>query len=264
MPLSQSSSGGSGEDASGDNDEDGLSNGFEEEIRTDPDLADTDGDGFSDAEEHLTYFSPRNAEDFPYEGEYPRGPLMSQDDWENYTDDSGWSEGDISAGWKVTDQHGAEIKLKRFYGSVILIDLSAEWCGPCRTAAVTLEEEYQERKDDGFVVIQLMLDGYGMGDGNPDGDRWRNEFGLSLPVIEDGDAHAAQYYVPPGSFAIPNFTVIDRQHRIRSWYQAGGSPPWSLIDSLLDEDTPEVDYPMPENADQLYEDLGLQLDEWLQ
>lgn len=248
----------------GDPDEDGLTNAFEESIRTDPELADTDGDGYSDAEEYLTYFSPRNEEDFPYEGEYPRGPLMSQADWESYTEESDWIQGAISSGWKVTDQHGAEIKLKRFFGSVILIDVAAEWCGPCRTAAVTLEEEYDQRKDDGFVVIQLLLDGYQMGDRSPDGDRWRDDFGLTLPVIEDGDAHAAQHYVPAGSFAIPNFTVIDREHKIRSWYQAGGSPPWGLIDSLLAEDPPEVDYPMPDNADELYEALGLEPGRWVQ
>ncbi len=246
-----------------DPDEDGLTTEFEESIGTDPLLNDTDGDGFDDATEVLTYFSPRNQDDHPYEGAYPRGPLMNGDAWDEYTDDAGWDEGEISRGWKVTDQHGDEIKLKRFFGSVVLIDMSSEWCGPCRSTAETLDEEYQDRKEDGFVIIQLLLDGLGMGDRNPQGDRWIEEFDITFPLIEDGDLHAAPHYIPSGSFGIPNYTVIDRQHQIDTWYQAGGEPPWELIDDLLDEDRPDVDYVLPENADELYESLEINPNSWI-
>jgi len=245
-----------------DPDDDGLSTVFEESIGTNPELSDTDGDGFSDAREVLTYFSPRNENDFPYEGEYPRGPLMSGDDWDEYTDEAGWAEGEISRGWKLTDQHGEEIKLKRFFGSVVLVDLSSEWCGPCRISAETINEEYEDRREDGFIVIQLLLDGLGVGDATPDGDRWVEEFGLTFPLIEEGERHAVPHYVPPGSFGIPNYTVIGRDHRIASWYRAGGEPPWDDIDALLDEDRPEVSYALPENAEELYEELGLDPNSW--
>ena len=92
-----------------DPDDDGLTTEFEESIGTNPRLADTDGDGFDDALEVLTYFSPRNEEDYPYEGEYSRGPLMSSSDWDEYTADDGWDQGDISRGWKVEDQFGQEL-----------------------------------------------------------------------------------------------------------------------------------------------------------
>ena len=246
-----------------DPDEDGLTTEFELSIGTDPELDDTDADGFSDAVEVLTYFSPRNADDHPYEGEYPRGPLMDTDEWDSYTEDAGWDQNDISKGWKVTDQHGEEIKLKRFFGNVILIDMSAEWCGPCRQATETLDEEYQDRKEDGFVVIQLLTDGLSMGDRSPDGERWIDEFDITFPLIEDGEFHAAQRYVPAGSFGIPNYTVIDRNHEIHTWYQAGGQPPLEVIDELLDEDPPSVDYSLPENAEELYEALSIDPNAWI-
>ena len=244
-------------------DEDGLPTEFELSIGPDPEQEATDADGFSDAVEVLTYFSPRNADDHPYEGEYTRGPLMGSDEWDSYTEDAGWDENDISKGWKVTDQHGEESKLKRFFGNVILIDMGAEWCGPCRQATETLDEEYQDRKEDGFVVIQLLTDGLSMGDRNPDGDRWIDEFDITFPVIEDGEFHAAKRYVPAGSFGIPNYTVIDRNHEIHTWFQEGGQPPLEVIADLLDEDPPSVDYSLPENAEELYEALSIDPNSWI-
>jgi peroxiredoxin len=245
-----------------DPDEDGLSTEFERAFGTNPEVADTDNDGFDDALEILTYFSPRDADDFPYEGGFSRGPLMRKAEWDDYTEDDGWGVDDITRNWTLTDQHGGEIQLKRFYGNVILIDLSSEWCGPCRMTAETLDEEYLDRKDDGFVVIQLLLDGLTMGDRAPQGDRWIDEFGITFPLLEDGDFEAAERYLPAGSYAIPNYTLIDRQHRIHTWYKSGGEPPWDDIDALLAEDRPEVDYSLPDNAEELYELHGLDPNSW--
>lgn len=233
--------------AADDGDEDGLADTFEVEIGTDPLLADTDGDGHDDGDEYLNYFDPTRDSDYPYVGQYPRQPLPDRDAWDALKDSmgTGWSRDDFSKSWAAEDQHDQELLLKRFYGNVILIDMSAEWCPPCRATAATLEDEYQARKDRGFVVIQLLLDGQTPGDGEPNVQRWIDDFGLTVPVIDDGDMEIAQHYAGSGSFGIPNFTIIGRDHVIKDWFQEGGEPNWDYIDSLLDEPMPEVEYPLP-------------------
>jgi peroxiredoxin len=263
LPACDPRGGGGGDDGSSDADGDGLTAAFEVLIGSDPENEDSDGDGFSDAYEQLTYFDATNDEDFPYEGNYARGPLMNGDDWDAYTADAGWDEGEISEGWGLEDQNGEEIKLKRFFGSVILVDLSAEWCGPCRAAAATLREEYEPRKADGFVILQLLIDGLTYTD-PPDAERWVDDVNVTHPVLEDEDEEKAQHYVPwGGEWYIPNYTLIDRNHEIVSWYVAGGEPNWDDIDDLLDEDRPEVEWPLPENADALYEELDLEPGAWV-
>jgi len=248
----------------GDSDGDLLTDAFELEIGTDPDLADTDGDGYTDAEEHFTFFSPRNVDDFPYVGKYPRGPLWRGAEWDALTEDDGWGQGDFTNNWTSEDMHGQELKLKRFYGQVILIDMSAEWCPPCRAAAETLDDEYTDRNEDGFVIIQLMLDGYGGGDGNPNLERWASDFDLTIPLVDDGDRELAAHYTPANTnWGIPNYTIIDRNHEIASWYQAGGSANFGLVDTLLAEDAPEVDYLWPDNEDDIRAEIGVHAGDWI-
>ena len=45
--------------------------------------------------------------------------------------------------------------------------------------------------------------------------------------------------------ASPNFTVLDRELRIVDWFQEGGEMNWGLVDSLLSEPAPDVEWPLP-------------------
>jgi thiol-disulfide isomerase/thioredoxin len=261
--IMRGNSGGGGGGGGDDTDGDLLSDEFEILIGTDIDKVDTDGDGWTDTEEYFTYFQPDLESDYPYTGRYPRGPLMDGDAWDEYTAEDGWAEGDISNSWSDEDRFGDPIKLRRFYGQVILIDLSAEWCGPCQYVASTLDDEYTDRKEEGFVAIQIMLDGQTTSQ-EPDLDRWANDFGLTNPIVGDHEREFARRYVPGGNYGIPNYTIIDRNFEIVDWFQEGGTPNLSLIDSLLEEEPPEVEYPWPDNADEIRDELGLpDADSWV-
>ncbi len=245
----------------GDEDGDLLTNAFEISLGTDPENADSDGDGFDDAFEYAAFFKPWDDTDFPYAGGYARGPTPPGSRWDEITAEDGWSQGDVSRSWTKTDRHGEVIKLKRFFGQVIMIDISAEWCGPCRQAASTLEAEWLDRVDDGFTVIQLMLDGMTPGDGNPQLDRWANDFGLTIPIFADGDRGTTANYVPDGSWGIPMFAQIDRDFVIRQWDRSGSPAPFPETDQYLAEDWSYADeadewWPMPDNIDQIRTDLG--------
>ena len=236
-----------------DTDGDLLSDAFEELIGTSTELADSDGDGFTDAEEYLAYFDPEDGDDFPYSGNYPRGPLPSE------LEGSGWGQGDISEDWSGLDQHGEELSLHKFYGNVVLIDIGSEWCNPCNQAAPEAEEHYQDYIDEGFMVVGMLLDGLQQ-DSPPDVDRWIEEHELTYAVLDDSDQDKTQHYIPEssdGSFGIPLFALIGRDLTI-SIHGAGASD-WSTedIEDLLGAEAPYVEWPMPENTGDLRASLGI-------
>jgi thiol-disulfide isomerase/thioredoxin len=251
-----------------DTDEDLLTDEFEALIGTDPELADTDGDGFSDAYEHFLYFSPRSETDTPYEYEdgdeddwewdagtadYTRFALPSPDMWDVLSAGKGWDEDEFSKNWTMEDQFGLDLKLKRFYGQVILVDISAEWCGPCRIAAANLQDQFEERVDDGFIVFTILTEDPEH-EPNPSAQRWADDFGLTAPVIADGNRDVSKRYITK---FYPSYTIIDREHNIVSLDAQGGEADFDLIDDLLDEDPPDVDYLWPEDASEIAEALGV-------
>ncbi len=118
----ESGPGGPGDSANEpDTDGDGLYDSFEEEIGTDPEAEDSDGDTFADGEEYLSYFLPWDEADYPRTGDYPR---YAQTDDISAT---GIEEGDTVSDFSVEDQYGDTIHLYEFYGNVILIEISADW-----------------------------------------------------------------------------------------------------------------------------------------
>ncbi len=83
-----------------------------------------------------------------------------------------------------------------------------------------------------------------LGQGNPDPNTWVNRHGLTYPVMADPSQTLATHYVPSSSFGIPCYTVLDRELRIVDLGSEGGYSD-SLVNQLLAEAMPPVDWPMP-------------------
>ena len=236
-----------------DTDGDMLSDPFEELIGTNPELGDSDGDGFTDAEEYLAYFDPDDRDDFPYEGGYPRGPLPQE------IDSDGWGPGDVSETWDNDDQFGETLDLHKFYGNVIMIDIGSEWCGPCNAAAPEAEQHYQDFKEEGFIVLGILMDGL-QNPSTPEADRWIEEHELTYPVFTDQDQNQVQHYIPTdadGSFGIPLFGFIGRDMTIEIHGVSGSGWTEDDIEDLLGAEVPYVEWPMPENTGDLRAEFGI-------
>ena len=106
-----------------DEDEDGLTLVQEEEIGTDPNNPDSDGDGFDDGNEQASGTDPLDENAHPYTGGYLVDTCSGSSD--GITE--GYAIGQRSPDWSLIDQHGEEVTLSDFCGSVVLLETSAFW-----------------------------------------------------------------------------------------------------------------------------------------
>ena len=240
--------GNDGPDPSSDNDGDGLTWAEEQELGTDPDLADTDGDTIGDGDE-ATYGTDPILADTDGEGwddgeEVDAGtdPLNPHSwphgtgQWPNLEgtvefDDSAIGWGEVLPNFTLEDQYGGEVELYAFSGAVVLIDMSAGWCGPCRSEAKDAQELWLEHADDGFIIIHAMIDD-DVGDA-PTTEwlmEWAEQYDIEFPV---GNGHQKsdfykKVYKPLGDEGIyegyiPYMILLDQEMRLHEQYIGAGN-----------------------------------------
>jgi len=80
------------------------------------------------------------------------------------------------------DIHGEYVALQDFLGQVVLLNVWATWCGPCRQELPELRELHERWKDRGFTVVGVSVDAA------KDADKvagMARQFRLSYPIMLD-------------------------------------------------------------------------------
>ena len=111
----------------------------------------------------------------------------------------------------LTDTANVSRSLIDYRGQVVLVNLWATWCPPCKEEMPTLQAFYNKHKEEGFVIIAIND-----GDPTPDVLQFVEDYRLTFPVWLD-----PTYYATEQAFKtlnLPSSFVIDRNGTVRlSW-----------------------------------------------
>ncbi|HVY29740.1 MAG TPA: TlpA disulfide reductase family protein [Polyangiaceae bacterium] len=114
---------------------------------------------------------------------------------------------------------GSERLSDHFGKDVVLIDFWATFCKPCLRAMPDLDALYRARKDRGFVVLGVSIDGPGS---TADVQAEVSRLAVTFPILLDQDSRAVTLYNPRAS--APFSVLIGRDGRVlaqREGYTGG-------------------------------------------
>ncbi|OGA22350.1 MAG: redoxin [Betaproteobacteria bacterium RIFCSPLOWO2_02_FULL_67_26] len=128
---------------------------------------------------------------------------------------------------RFADGNGAPRALSNFRGKVVLLNVWATWCAPCRKEMPALDRLQQKLGGPDFQVVALSIDNGGAAAVR----RYYDEIGIrALAVYVDSTAEAAGKLRTLG---IPTTLLLDREGRER-WRKTGPAE-WDspeIIESL--------------------------------
>lgn len=118
---------------------------------------------------------------------------------------------------------GAPVSLESQRGKVVLLNIWATWCKPCRQEIPALETLHQRHRDEGLEIIGVSIDQPGMADRI---QSFAAELGASYTLWHDPDDRISTTFLAIG---VPASYLIDRDGILR-WRHVG---PVTADDSTL-------------------------------
>ena len=138
--------------------------------------------------------------------------------WENCAQQVGSHPCDFT----LRDQHDNDVSLYDFYGSIVVLDLSAMWCAPCQAAAKAAEDVVDSYGHDKVQWVTILIeDSQGNAPDLDDLQAWASAYHGSSPIIA-GDRSLIDVSGNSG-FPLtswPTFLIIDKGLNVK-WILKG-------------------------------------------
>lgn len=116
--------------------------------------------------------------------------------------------------YAATTLAGDSVSLATLRGRVVLLNIWATWCTPCRDEIPVLQALHQQHADDGLEILGVSIDARGE-------ERRISSFaagiGMTYPIWHDPDEHVSTLYRAIG---VPSTYLIDREGVLR-WQRIG-------------------------------------------
>ena len=110
---------------------------------------------------------------------------------------------------RLRTPEGADLDLADYRGKVVVVNLWASWCGPCRAEIPGLSRLYAELGDRGLVVLGVNVESLGL---ERVGELQR-ELGVAYPAGVASRALSGTFTDPR---VLPYTWLVDRQGRVRA------------------------------------------------
>jgi cytochrome c biogenesis protein CcmG/thiol:disulfide interchange protein DsbE len=119
--------------------------------------------------------------------------------------------GHPAPGFTLSAIDGSQVALDDLRGQVVLINLWATWCPPCRAEMPAIQQAYERFRDQGFVVLAVNQ--------QEDATKvvaYMNDQRLTFPALLDSDARVGAAYQ---ARVLPSSFFIDRRGIVRAVYR---------------------------------------------
>lgn len=104
---------------------------------------------------------------------------------------------------------GQSVALSEQRGQVVVVNLWASWCGPCRAEMPAIQQVYDAQRERGLQVLAVNST---VQDSADHARAFADELGLTFPILLDRDGDTTRSYAVR---ALPSTFIIDRAGIIR-------------------------------------------------
>ncbi len=124
------------------------------------------------------------------------------------------------------DLLGNPVSLENQRGKVVLLNVWATWCTPCKAEMPSMQRLYENLKGEDFEILAVSIDRAPAGDDRTDplGGKLRafaDSLGLAFPILHDPEGEITTTYRTTG---VPESFIIDREGWIVE--RITGPRPW--------------------------------------
>ena len=116
--------------------------------------------------------------------------------------------------YAATSLAGDSVSTAALAGKVVLLNIWATWCAPCRDEIPYLQSLYERHRGDGFEIVGVSVDARGQDAAIRD---FAKAFRMTYPIWRDPDERVQSLYLALG---VPSSYLIDRAGILR-WRRIG-------------------------------------------
>jgi len=141
-------------------------------------------------------------------------------------------EGFLAPEFTLESLSGDQISLSDMRGKVVVLNLWASWCPPCRAEMPALQRVYQENHERGLEVLAVNITAQ---DNLAAVEAFVQEFNLTFPILLDTSGKVGKAYIMR---AFPTTFFIDQEGVIQRVIVGGPMSEVTLqstVDQLLEE-----------------------------
>ncbi len=109
---------------------------------------------------------------------------------------------------------GDSVSLAGMRGSVVLLNIWATWCAPCRDELPVLQALYDQYRERGFEIVGVSVDQRGEQRAI---QRFIDDYGLTYPIWHDPEERVTSTFFAIG---VPATYLVDRDGTLR-WQRVG-------------------------------------------